>query len=93
MNTRLPFIFALLLVPSTALHAAELKLAAVFSQHMVLQRDHAIPVWGWADAGEKVNIEFAGQSKQMIAESLRWHPALADGRSKILNQRESLSSR
>ena len=28
---------------------------------MVLQRDSACPVWGWAEAGEDVTVEFAGQ--------------------------------
>ncbi len=47
--------------------AAEVKLAAVFSDHMVLQRDKAVPVWGWADAGEKITVTFAGQTKTITA--------------------------
>lgn len=47
--------------------AAELRLAAVFSDHMVLQRDKPVPVWGWAVAGERVTVEFAGQSKTAVA--------------------------
>jgi len=53
----------LLLAPLAALHAAELKLAAVFSDHMVLQRDKAVPIWGWADPGEQVTVVFANQKK------------------------------
>ena len=30
---------------------------------MVLQRGLPVPVWGWADAGEKVSVSFAGQTK------------------------------
>ncbi|RFC44345.1 MAG: sialate O-acetylesterase [Verrucomicrobia bacterium] len=30
---------------------------------MILQRDAAVPVWGWANPGEEVAIEFAGQKK------------------------------
>jgi sialate O-acetylesterase len=67
MKHTITLLIILLLVPLVTLHAAELKLAAVFSQHMVLQRDHAIPVWGWAEVGEKVKVEFAKQSKQAIA--------------------------
>ena len=53
-------------VPSTgrsapAVQAAELKLAGVFGDHMVLQRDKPVPVWGWAEPGEQVTVEFAGQ--------------------------------
>jgi hypothetical protein len=36
---------SLLLVPLVALHAVELKLPALFTNHMVLQRDAAVPVW------------------------------------------------
>jgi sialate O-acetylesterase len=38
---------------------AELRMASVFSDHMVLQRGHAIPVWGWAEPGARVAVEFA----------------------------------
>ena len=30
---------------------AELRLPKAFSDHMVLQRDIAAPVWGWAEPG------------------------------------------
>ncbi|MCY2996334.1 MAG: hypothetical protein NTY19_52085 [Planctomycetota bacterium] len=65
----LPLLTALLLAPLAALDAAELKLAAVFSDHMVLQRDKLVPVWGWANAGEKVTVEFAGQNKTAQADA------------------------
>ncbi len=35
---------------------AEVRLAAMFSDNMVLQRDMLIPVWGWAEAGERVVV-------------------------------------
>lgn len=35
-----------LLAPLSALHAADLKLASVFSDHMVSQRDKPVAVWG-----------------------------------------------
>lgn len=57
----------LLLTPLAALNSAELKVAAVFSDHMVLQRDKTVPIWGWADPGEKITAEFAGQKKTAIA--------------------------
>ena len=48
---------------------AKLKLPSIFSDHMVLQSAKPVPVWGWADAGEKVVVEFAGQSKSSTANS------------------------
>jgi sialate O-acetylesterase len=41
---------------------AELKLAGIFSDHMVLQRERSVPVWGWADKGRVVTVQFADQS-------------------------------
>ncbi|MBT3378849.1 MAG: 9-O-acetylesterase [Lentisphaerae bacterium] len=35
---------------------ADVKLASIFSDNMVLQRDTEAPFWGWADAGEKVTV-------------------------------------
>lgn len=41
---------------------AGLRLPAIFSDHMVLQRDMAVAVWGWAAAGEEVTVSAGGQS-------------------------------
>ena len=35
---------------------AEVKLPKVIGSHMVLQRDRALPIWGWADPDEEVTI-------------------------------------
>jgi sialate O-acetylesterase len=59
----------ILLGPLAAAHAADLKLAALFSDHMVLQRDAEVPVWGWTAPGEAVTIEFAGQKKTVKADA------------------------
>ncbi|AWV97661.1 sialate O-acetylesterase [Arcticibacterium luteifluviistationis] len=36
---------------------ADVKLNALFTDHMVIQRETKIPIWGWADAGEKVTVK------------------------------------
>jgi sialate O-acetylesterase len=43
--------------------SADVRLPSLFSEHAVLQGGTAVPVWGWADAGEKVEVSFAGQTK------------------------------
>ncbi len=43
--------------------SADVSLSPIIGSNMVLQRDSACPVWGWADAGEQVTVEFAGQKK------------------------------
>lgn len=55
----------LLAWPATA--SADVRLAKIFSDHMVLQRETPVPVWGWADPGEKVTVSFAGQSQSAVA--------------------------
>jgi len=48
---------------------AEVRLASPFTSHMVLQRDMKAPVWGTADAGETVTVEFAGQKLSAQADA------------------------
>lgn len=56
---------------------AEVRLAQVFSDHMVLQRQQPIPVWGWARAGEAVSVQLHGQSAQATADAQgRWRALL-----------------
>ncbi len=52
---------------------AELKLPAVFGDHMVLQQKQANPVWGWDTPGTEVTVTFSGQTKTGTAgEDGRW---------------------
>jgi len=48
---------------------AEVKLASPFTSHMVLQCDMKVPVWGTAEPGEAVTVEFAGQKKSVTADA------------------------
>lgn len=59
------FTSALMLGIASGVHA-DVVLPKVISSHMVLQRDVAAPIWGWADAGEEVTVEFAGQVKKAM---------------------------
>jgi sialate O-acetylesterase len=67
MKLTLFILTALLLAPLATLHAADLKLPSIFSDHMVLQGAKALPVWGWAEAGEQIVVEFAGQTRSTTA--------------------------
>ena len=40
---------------------ADVRMPLIFGNHMVLQQDTRITIWGWADAGETVEVVFAGQ--------------------------------
>jgi sialate O-acetylesterase len=70
------FGFALAIAAAPILAHAEVHLASPFTDHMVLQRDRPVAIWGTADAGESVTIEFAGQKKSATAS--------ADGKWRII---------
>lgn len=53
-------IFAFLVIASAR---ADVRLPAVLSDHMVLQQQMPVPVWGWAEPGEEVTVTF-GKQKQ-----------------------------
>lgn len=54
------------------LGAAE-RLAGIFADNMVLQRDRPVPVWGWAEKGQPISVTFGGQEKSTTAgETGRW---------------------
>jgi sialate O-acetylesterase len=52
---------------------AELRLAGIFGEHMVLQRGQPLRVWGWAEPGEPLTLQLAGQRVQGRADAQgRW---------------------
>ncbi|MEQ1854562.1 MAG: sialate O-acetylesterase, partial [Chthoniobacteraceae bacterium] len=63
------FIFAAVTLWQLPDAAADVRLPAILSDHAVLQTDVPVPVWGWADAGEKVEVSIAGQTKSTMPES------------------------
>jgi len=46
---------------------AGVKVAGIFSDNMVVQRDRPVPVWGWSDPGDEITVTFAGQTKTVTA--------------------------
>lgn len=52
---------------STSL-SAEIRMPRIFSSHMVLQQGRDIPVWGWADPGERVTVKLYDQKESAIAD-------------------------
>lgn len=72
-----PLLFIALLLAAQSL-LADVTLTNLFSDHMVLQRDQENPVWGRADPGEKIAINFSGQSYETVAdEDGKWEIMLA----------------
>jgi len=56
---------SVLCVPSPA----DVTLPAVLSSHMVLQRDMPVPIWGQAAPGERVTVQFRGQTHSTQADA------------------------
>jgi sialate O-acetylesterase len=61
-----------------ALANADVRLPALLSDHMVLQRETPVRIWGWADPGEPVTVSFDGQKTSAIADSAgKWQVFLS----------------
>ncbi|MEI7898934.1 MAG: sialate O-acetylesterase [bacterium] len=64
------------LVPITPVPPG-LQVSRLFNDHMVLQREKPVKVWGWADAGSAVKVSFGGQTKEAKADKAgRWVASL-----------------
>ncbi len=51
---------------------ADVRLPALFSDKMVLQRGIRLPVWGWAEDGEEVTVQFRGETAKTKAKNGKW---------------------
>jgi sialate O-acetylesterase len=64
--------------------SAEIKLPSIIGDHMVLQRDRAVPVWGWDDAGAEVTVTMGQATATATADTTavgwsncrRWPPVV-----------------
>lgn len=64
MKKSILFIFLIISV----LTNANIKMPLLFSDGMVLQRNKAIPIWGFADANEKIEVHFNKQIQKTTAD-------------------------
>jgi sialate O-acetylesterase len=56
---------------------AAVRLPAIFSDHMVLQKADRVPVWGWAQPGEGISVTLNGQIAVATANSEgKWNTTL-----------------
>jgi sialate O-acetylesterase len=66
---RFLFMLAGVILASSFSARAELKLAAIFGDNMVLQQQQPVPVWGWCEPNANVTVNFAGQTKSTRADA------------------------
>ena len=71
------WIFALVLALMPAVAQARVELPLLFSDGAVLQRDQPMRIWGTADAGASVQVDFNGNAVDVVAGSDgRWSATL-----------------
>jgi sialate O-acetylesterase len=69
-----PASFVLTLCLPVVAMFADVQVASPFGDHMVLQCEMRLPVWGTATPGEVVTVEFGEQKKQTTtSDDGRWH--------------------
>src|SRR5688572_16976576 len=67
----------LLFALAAAAAGADVRLPRLLPDHLVLQREQPVAVWGWADAGEKVTVRFRGHEAAAAADrDGRWRVSL-----------------
>ena len=58
--------------------SAELQLAGIFGESMVLQRGESVPIWGTTDPGQQLTVSFADQSLTVKADEIgKWQVAFS----------------
>jgi sialate O-acetylesterase len=73
--------------------SAAVKMPKIFGDNMVLQREMPVPVWGWAEKGEKVTVAFSGQEKTATAgEDGKWMVKLDPLKASSVPQTMTVSS-
>ncbi|WP_162125736.1 sialate O-acetylesterase [Pseudoxanthomonas wuyuanensis] len=69
---------SLLLALLAATAQAEVRLSPVFGEHMVLQRDRPLRLWGQATPGQTLTVELADRkASTRVGADGRWHVQLA----------------
>lgn len=66
MKIKIPAFILLTLLLFQAVSFAEIRLPSIISSNMVIQQNTSVPIWGWANPGEKINIK-AGWLKRDTA--------------------------
>ena len=78
MKRILTLLAVALLLPSVV--RAEISLPKFFGNHMVLQRDVDAAIWGSAEPGSNVTVEFKGQTATATADAAgKWRAKIATG--------------
>jgi sialate O-acetylesterase len=91
-------VLGLLANAAHCLKAADLSLAGIFTDHAILQRNAAAPVWGWGDPGEQVTLTFSDQTHRATADSsgkwiIRLNPLSTNAQGQTLQVKSTTQNR
>lgn len=77
MNPRISPYLAFAFAVSISFARADVKLPALISNHMVLEKTAHVPIWGTADPGENVTVTLDGHTAKATADSAgKWMTSL-----------------
>ena len=75
--SRTPSLLALVLVLFATSARADVRVPSIFGDHMVLQQEQPVRIWGWAEKGESVTVSLGGDTQTATAaDSGRWQVEL-----------------
>lgn len=64
-------------IVGSAVRVDALEVPSIFGDHMVVQRDRPITMWGWAEPGAEIEVEFgARRAAGLAGPDGRWEAAL-----------------
>ena len=72
MHKIIHFLFTGFFLLTALTGSATVRLPALFSDNMVLQRGMTVRIWGWADEGEGVLVNFRDQEEYTVAKDGKW---------------------
>lgn len=58
---------ALLVIHSSV--SADVSVPSIFGDHMVIQQNQPIRIWGWADAGERIKVQLGQDQVETVADA------------------------
>lgn len=84
---------AVVVIAAAAPVEAAVGLAAVFADHMVLQREMPVPIWGTAPPGATVEVSFAGAVVHTVTGADgRWHATLGPLTASVRGERLTVAA-
>src|SRR5829696_7588292 len=76
-NKKYTLLFILFLLLLSSHSKADITLPKIIGSNMVLQRNRPVAIWGIASVGERISVQFCGQTKKATADaSGKWQVLL-----------------